>query len=213
MWELDNKKGWVLKWWCLQTVMPEKTLEIPLDSKEIKPVHPKGNQSWTFIGRTDAEAETPVFWPSDGKNWLIGKDPDAGKDWRQEEKGMTEYEMVGGITDSMDMSLINLWKMVKDRKTWHAAVPGIAKSWARLSNWTTKTNSVGAGLWRLIPQAPILLPGSSVNQFTQVFQSVWTISEFVKHYSYPHFHFVERWFYDHLKSTSSCILNDCSFIY
>ena len=95
MWELDYKESWALKNWCFWTVVLEKTLESPLDSKEIKLVNPKGNQSWIFIGRTDAEAETPVLWPPDGKNWLIRKDPDAGKDWRQEEKGMTEDEMVG----------------------------------------------------------------------------------------------------------------------
>ena len=95
MWELDHKGGWVPKNWCFQTVMLEKTLENPLDYKEIQPVHPIGNQSWIFIGRTDVEAETPIFWPLDAKNWLSGKDPDAGEDWRQEEKGMTEDEMVG----------------------------------------------------------------------------------------------------------------------
>ena len=95
MWELDYKESWVLKNWCFWTVVLEKTLESSLDCKEIQPVHPKGNQSWIFIERTDAEAETPVLWPPDGKNWLMGKDPDAWKDWRQEEKGMTEDEMVG----------------------------------------------------------------------------------------------------------------------
>ena len=95
MWELDYKESWVLKNWCFWTVVSEKILESPMDCKEIQPVHSKGNQSWIFIGRTDAEAETPVFWPSDAKNWLIGKDPHTGKDWRQEEKGMTEEEMVG----------------------------------------------------------------------------------------------------------------------
>ena len=94
MWELDYKESWVPKNW-FWTVVLEKTFESPLDCKEIQPVHPKGNQSWIFIGRTDAEAETPIFWPPDAKNGLIGKDPDAGKDWRQEEKGMTEDEMVG----------------------------------------------------------------------------------------------------------------------
>ena len=94
MWELDHEEGWALKKWRFWTVVLEKTLETPLDSKEIQPVHPKGNQSWIFIGRTDAEAETPVLWPSDEKNWLIGKDSDAGEDWRWEEKGMTEDEMV-----------------------------------------------------------------------------------------------------------------------
>ena len=95
MWELDYKESWAPKNWYFWTVVLEKTLESPLDCKEIKAVNPKGNQSWTFTGRTDAEAETPILWPPGGKNWLIGKDPDAGKDWRQEEKGMTEYETVG----------------------------------------------------------------------------------------------------------------------
>ena len=89
MWELNHKESWVPMYWCFWTVVLEKTLESPLDSKEIKPAHPKGNQSWIFIGRTDAKAETPILCPPDVKNWLIGKDPDAGKDWRQEEKGMT----------------------------------------------------------------------------------------------------------------------------
>ena len=95
MWELDYKESWVPKNWCFWTVVLEKTLESPLDCKEIQPLHPKGDQSWVFIGRTDAEAKTPILWPLDAKNWLIWKDPDAGKDWRQEEKGATEDEMVG----------------------------------------------------------------------------------------------------------------------
>ena len=94
MWELDYKESWALKNWCFWTVVLEKTLESPLDCKEIQPVHPKGNQSWIFIGRTDTEAETPILWPPDAKNWLTGKDPDVGKDWRQEEKGTTEDEIV-----------------------------------------------------------------------------------------------------------------------
>ena len=94
MWALDYKESWVPKNWCFWTVVLVKTLESPLDCKEIQPVHPKGNQSWIFIGKTD-EAEAPILWPPDAKNWLIGKDPDAGKGWRQEEKGMTEDEMVG----------------------------------------------------------------------------------------------------------------------
>ena len=92
--ELDYKERWALKNWCFWTVILETTLEGPLDCKEIQPVHPKENQSWIFIGRTYSEAETPILWPPDGKSWLIGKDPDAGKDWRREEKGMTEDEMV-----------------------------------------------------------------------------------------------------------------------
>ena len=95
MWELDYKESWALKNWCFWTVVLEKTLEGPLDSKEIQPVHPKGNQSWMFLGRTDAEAETPIFWPPDVKSWLIGKDLDVGEDWRPEEKGSIEDEMVG----------------------------------------------------------------------------------------------------------------------
>ena len=95
MWELDCEESWARKNWCFWTVVLEKTLESPSDCKEIKPVNPKVNQSWIVIGRTDAEAEAPILWPPDAKNWLIGKDPDAGKDWGQEEKGTTENEMVG----------------------------------------------------------------------------------------------------------------------
>ena len=95
MWELDNKQSWTLKNWLFWTVVLEKTLENPLDSKEVQPVNPKRNQHWIFGGRTDAEAETPILWPPDVKNWVLGKDPDAGKNWWQEEKGMTEDEMVG----------------------------------------------------------------------------------------------------------------------
>ena len=95
MWELDYKESWALKNWCFWSVLLEKTLDSPLDSKEIQSVHPKGDQSWIFIGRTDTEAETPILWPLDAKNWFIGKDPDAGRDWGQEEKGTTEDEIVG----------------------------------------------------------------------------------------------------------------------
>ena len=94
MWELDHKESWASKNWCFWTVVLEKTLESPLDCQEMKPVSPKGNQSWIFTRRTDAQAEVPILWPPDGKSWLIRKDPDAGKDWRQEETGMTEDEMV-----------------------------------------------------------------------------------------------------------------------
>ena len=123
--------------WSFWTVVLEKTLESLLDCKEIKPVHFKGNQSWIFIGRTDAEAEAPILCPPDVKSQLIGKDPDTGKDWRQEEKGMKEDELT--VWCHWVMSLGKLQVMVKDRTAWHAAVHGVTKSRTRLRDWTKTT--------------------------------------------------------------------------
>ena len=136
MWELDHEESWVLKNWCSWTVVLEKTLESPLDHKEMQPVYPKGDQSWVFFGRTDVEAETPILWPPDSKSWLIWKYPDAGKDWGQEEKGTTEDEMVGWH-HRLDGHGFGWTLGVGDRQGGLAClVHGVAKSRTQLSDWT-----------------------------------------------------------------------------
>ena len=141
MWELDYKESWTPKNWCFWTVVLEKTLESPLDSKKIKPVNFKGNQPWILFGRADAEAETLILWPPHVKRQLIGKDPHAGKDWGQEEGLGREWDGWDGIIDSMDKSLSKLQETVKDREAWRAIVHGISKSWTWLSKWAITTKS------------------------------------------------------------------------
>ena len=138
MWELDYKESWAQKNWCFWTVVLEKTLESPLDCKEIQPVHPKGDESWVFIGRTDAEADTLILWPPDENNWLFRKDPDARKDWRWKEKGMTEDEMVRWHHWLNGHEFEQAWELVMDRETWAAQFMGlqtIRHYWAIELNW------------------------------------------------------------------------------
>ena len=165
MWKLDHKESWALNNWCYWTVVLEKTPESPLDCKEAKPVNPKGNQAWIFIGRTDAEVEALILWPPDAKNLLTGKDPDAGKDWRQEEKGMAEDEMVGSLTQWT-------WVWPGSGRWWRTGKPGVLQSrgsWRVKYAWVTEQRTTINDLilcgmlvllhqvWTLVPPHPFLL--------------------------------------------------------
>jgi len=172
MWELDYKESWAPKNWCFWTVVLEKTLESLLKCKEIKPVNPKGNQSWMFIGRIDGEAETPILWPPDAKNWLIWKDPDAGKDWRQEEKGRLEDEMIGWhhrLDGHEFEQALGSW--------WWTGKPGVLQSMGSQRvghNWATELNWIE------------LLPNSSIQILFSCFAQIFHLTVY---FSFEHFYF------------------------
>ena len=154
MWQLDCEESWVLKNWCFWIVVLENTLESPLDCKQIQPVHSKGDQSWVFIGRTDAKVETPIVWPPHVKSWLIGKNSDAGRDWRQEEKGMTEDEMAGWHHQ------LDAWVWVNSGSWWWTGRPGVLRfmgsqrvghDWETELNRTERLTLVTCEKWLHVP--------------------------------------------------------------
>ena len=160
--KLDYKESWAPKNGCFWTMMLEETLKSPLDCKEIQPVHSKGNQSWIFIGRTDAEAETPIFWPPDGKNQLNGKHPDAGKNWKREEKGWRRMRCLDSITDSMHMNLSKLrnwWWTGRPGMLWFMGSQRVGHDWVTDLNWSEPQvwNGVRTNTWTSKLSVPCLI--------------------------------------------------------
>ena len=185
MWELDYKENWAPKNWCFWTVLLEKTLESPLDCKEIQPVHPKGDQSWVLFGRNDAKAETPVLWPPYAKSWLIGKDSDAGRDWGQEEKGTTEDEMAEWH-HRLDGHEFEWTPGVGDVQGGLACCgPWVAKSRTQLSDWTDWLGSVTQSCLTLCDPMDCSLPGSSVHGISQARILEWVAISYSRVSSWP----------------------------